>query len=42
MNNVKLFTSKTFEGLANEIKKKTEKKSFSFFDKFKIENVNKK
>ena len=41
MNNVKLFTSKTFEGLANEIKKKTKKKSFSFFDKFKIENVNK-
>ena len=31
INNVKLFTARTFEGLANEIKMKTKKKSFSFF-----------
>ena len=41
INNVKLFTSKTFEGLANEIKKKTIKKSFSFFDLFSNENAKK-
>ena len=41
INNVKLFTSKTFEDLANEIKIKTKKKSFSFFGLFKNENVNK-
>ena len=41
INNVKLFTARTFEGLANEIKMKTKKKSFSFFGLFKNENVNK-
>ena len=41
INNVKLFTSKTFEGLANEIRSKTKKKSFSFFGFLSNEKVNK-
>jgi len=41
IKNVKLFTSKNFEGLAKEIKMKTKKKNFSFFGLFSNENVNK-
>ena len=41
MNNVKLFTSNTFEELAKEIANKKSKKSFSFFGLFTNETFNK-
>ena len=41
MNNVKLFTSNTFEELSKEIKNKKSKKSLSFYCFFTNEIVNK-
>ena len=41
INNVKLFTSNSFEALDNEIKNKNQKKKFSFSGLFTNENINK-